>query len=114
MALPERFRPRTSPVADPAQVIRFENLIAQGGKLPINTAGGNLAQGFIHGIGLPIDPVAGDMNGLRIGTPELVRWGVTVADISTLLTGFGSMSANQRGENTAAFGNGVAGRVVFR
>jgi len=29
------------------------------------------------GIGLPIDPVDGDMNGLRIGTPELVRWGVT-------------------------------------
>jgi glycine hydroxymethyltransferase len=34
--------------------------------------------GFLAcGIGLPIDPVAGDMNGLRIGTPELVRWGVT-------------------------------------
>ncbi|MCW1933858.1 serine hydroxymethyltransferase [Pararhodobacter zhoushanensis] len=38
--------------------------------------------GFLAcGIGLPIDPVAGDMNGLRIGTPELVRWGVTVQDI---------------------------------
>ena len=34
--------------------------------------------GFLAcGIGLPIAPVAGDMNGLRIGTPELVRWGVT-------------------------------------
>ncbi|MEO0370947.1 MAG: aminotransferase class I/II-fold pyridoxal phosphate-dependent enzyme [Pseudomonadota bacterium] len=34
--------------------------------------------GFLAcGIGLPIDPVEGDMNGLRIGTPELVRWGVT-------------------------------------
>ncbi|MCK0101895.1 aminotransferase class I/II-fold pyridoxal phosphate-dependent enzyme [Pseudohalocynthiibacter sp. F2068] len=33
--------------------------------------------GFLAcGIGLPSDPVAGDMNGLRIGTPELVRWGV--------------------------------------
>jgi len=28
------------------------------------------------GIGLPIDPVAGDMNGLRFGTPEIVRWGM--------------------------------------
>lgn len=28
------------------------------------------------GIGLPIDAVAGDMNGLRIGTPEIVRWGM--------------------------------------
>lgn len=34
--------------------------------------------GFLAcGIGLPIDPVQGDMNGLRIGTPELVRRGVT-------------------------------------
>ncbi|MCB1389332.1 MAG: aminotransferase class I/II-fold pyridoxal phosphate-dependent enzyme [Rhodobacteraceae bacterium] len=38
--------------------------------------------GFLAcGIGLPIDPVEGDLNGLRIGTPELVRWGVTVNDI---------------------------------
>lgn len=40
-----------------AEVIRFENLIADGGTLPINTSGGNLAQGFIHGIGLPIEAV---------------------------------------------------------
>lgn len=34
--------------------------------------------GFLAcGIGLPVDEVAGDMNGLRIGTPELVRWGMT-------------------------------------
>jgi glycine hydroxymethyltransferase len=33
--------------------------------------------GFLAcGIGLPGKQVAGDMNGLRIGTPELVRWGV--------------------------------------
>src|SRR3546814_12864008 len=33
--------------------------------------------GFLAcGIGLPIAPVAGDVNGLRLGTPELVRWGV--------------------------------------
>lgn len=33
--------------------------------------------GFLAcGIGLPLPEVAGDMNGLRIGTPELVRWGV--------------------------------------
>ena len=36
---------------------QFENLIAPGGKLPINTSGGNLAQGFIHGIGMPIEAV---------------------------------------------------------
>jgi glycine hydroxymethyltransferase len=37
--------------------------------------------GFLTcGIGLPADPVPGDMNGLRIGTPELVRWGVDESD----------------------------------
>jgi glycine hydroxymethyltransferase len=35
--------------------------------------------GFLAcGIGLPIEQVEGDMNGLRIGAPELVRWGVGV------------------------------------
>jgi glycine hydroxymethyltransferase len=36
------------------------------------------------GIGLPIAEVDGDVNGLRIGTPELVRWGVTVKHVPTL------------------------------
>jgi len=38
--------------------------------------------GFLAcGIGLPIAPVEGDLNGLRIGVPELVRWGVGVKDV---------------------------------
>jgi len=36
------------------------------------------------GIGLPIAPVAGDMNGLRFGTPELVRWGVNETHVDTI------------------------------
>jgi len=36
------------------------------------------------GIGLPIDPVPGDTNGLRLGTPEIVRWGMTAADMQPL------------------------------
>jgi glycine hydroxymethyltransferase len=41
--------------------------------------------GFLAcGIGLPMDEVPGDMNGLRIGTPELVRWGVDIADVDPL------------------------------
>ena len=37
--------------------------------------------GFLAcGIGLPLAAVEGDMNGLRIGTPELVRWGMTSTD----------------------------------
>ena len=41
--------------------------------------------GFLAcGIGLPLADVPGDMNGLRIGTPELVRRGVTPADAPAL------------------------------
>jgi glycine hydroxymethyltransferase len=41
--------------------------------------------GFLAcGIGLPIAAVEGDLNGLRIGTPELVRRGVTPADAPAL------------------------------
>ncbi len=28
------------------------------------------------GIGLPLAPIEGDLNGLRLGTNELVRWGM--------------------------------------
>ncbi|MES0879883.1 serine hydroxymethyltransferase [Roseibium sp. SCP14] len=41
--------------------------------------------GFLAcGIGLPIPPVDGDMNGLRFGTPELVRWGMEENDMAQL------------------------------
>lgn len=36
------------------------------------------------GIGLPVAPVEGDFNGLRFGTPEIVRWGMTAADMPEL------------------------------
>jgi len=43
--------------------------------------------GFLAcGIGLPVAEVPGDMNGLRIGTPELVRWGMTAGDAERLAT----------------------------
>ncbi len=41
--------------------------------------------GFLAcGIGLPGKEITGDMNGLRIGTPELVRWGMTERDMPKL------------------------------
>ena len=40
-----------------AEVVRFDNLIAPTGKLPVNTGGGNFAQGFIHGIGTAYEVV---------------------------------------------------------
>ncbi len=36
------------------------------------------------GIGLPLAPVDGDLNGLRLGTPEMVRWGMTAQDMPRL------------------------------
>ena len=41
--------------------------------------------GFLTcGIGLPAEPVTGDVNGLRLGTPELVRRGMTAGDMPRL------------------------------
>lgn len=40
-----------------AEFIRYENLVAPRGKLPINTSGGNMGQGFVHGIGLAIEAI---------------------------------------------------------
>lgn len=40
-----------------AEVVRYENLIAPSGKLPVNTAGGNFAHGFVHGIGMAVEAV---------------------------------------------------------
>lgn len=41
--------------------------------------------GFLAcGIGLPVDPIDNDLNGLRIGTPEIVRWGMGPDDMPEL------------------------------
>lgn len=37
--------------------VTFENLIAPSGKIPVNTDGGNLAQGFVHGINIVVEAV---------------------------------------------------------
>jgi acetyl-CoA acetyltransferase len=39
------------------EFITFDNLVAPGGRLPINTSGGNLAEGFIHGMSLVSEAV---------------------------------------------------------
>jgi glycine hydroxymethyltransferase len=39
---------------------------------------------FLCGIGLPIEPVAGDLNGIRIGTQEITRWGMTETDMPAI------------------------------
>ena len=37
--------------------LTFENLIAPSGRLPVNTSGGNLAEGFVHGLSLVTEAV---------------------------------------------------------
>ncbi len=39
---------------------------------------------LVSGIGLPIPAVTGDLNGIRFGTPEIVRWGVEEKDAAQL------------------------------
>ncbi|MBP7337115.1 hypothetical protein [Niveispirillum sp.] len=39
------------------EFITFDNLIAPSGRLPVNTSGGDLAEGFVHGMGLVTEAV---------------------------------------------------------
>jgi acetyl-CoA acetyltransferase len=55
------------------------NLTVGGAGLPINTAGGNIAEGFVHGIGLAAEAV----RQIRGGSPNPVD----DADISLLIGG---------------------------
>ncbi len=52
------------------------------------------------GIGLPIDPVEGDLNGLRIGTPEIVRLGMKVEHMHDL-AGFIARSLDSSSDTEA-------------
>ncbi|RBP66951.1 glycine hydroxymethyltransferase [Brevibacterium sanguinis] len=69
--------------------------------------------GFLtSGIGLPVPEIPGDQNGIRIGTPEIVRRGMEVADMPRLasliaraLTAGGDSGAKSAGDAEA----GVAG-----
>lgn len=69
--------------------------------------------GFLAcGIGLPVAEVAGDLNGLRIGTPELVRRGVTPADAPRMAA---LIAEALRGNDPAALAPRVAEwRQTFR
>jgi acetyl-CoA acetyltransferase len=61
------------------EVLTLDNLTVEQGNLPINTAGGNIAEGFVHGIGL----VAEAVRQIRGGSPNPVAG----ADVSLLIGG---------------------------
>jgi glycine hydroxymethyltransferase len=39
---------------------------------------------LLCGIGLPIQPVEGDLNGIRLGTQEITRWGLTPGEMPAI------------------------------
>lgn len=64
--------------------------------------------GFLAcGIGLPLPDIEGDLNGLRLGTPELVRWGMTARDMphlaELLATGLGSEHPENLADEVGTF-----------
>lgn len=65
------------------------------------------------GIGLPLPDVAGDVNGLRLGTPEIVRFGMTEADMPEL-AGFIAEGLNGARPSDAIARDVTAFRQRFR
>ena len=65
--------------AEAGAFMTLDNLTAPHGALPINTAGGNIAEGFVHGIGLVVEAV----RQIRGGSANPV----TGADVSLLIGG---------------------------
>jgi glycine hydroxymethyltransferase len=80
--------------AEGVPVFRAGNVMTRSHQFAVEAArwgGGQAASRHLRranilacGIGLPVDAVEGDMNGLRIGTPEIVRRGMTAADMPEL------------------------------
>lgn len=54
------------------------------------------------GIGLPTDSARGAMGGLRLGTPELVRWGMTASDMPDVASLIARALASDAPEELAA------------
>lgn len=82
-------------IENAGHVLRYDNLVATGGKLPVNTSGGLLAEGNCHGMNLiaeAIRQVRGDSSNPVAGANIcLVTGGATTGLVSSAL--FGSPEA---------------------
>lgn len=77
------------------EALTLENLLAPGGRSPLNTSGGNLAEAYIHGLELVVETVRQIQGRSCNQVPEakvgLVSSGPMVAPASSLLVGSGEV-----------------------
>lgn len=76
---------------DAGAFLTFDNLIAPDGKLPANTSGGNLAEGFVHGMSLVTEAVrqirGTSVNQVPDAAPSLMTGGPGDSVVSSALLG---------------------------
>ncbi|MGW4338583.1 thiolase C-terminal domain-containing protein [Rhodococcus koreensis] len=72
--------------ADAGDFFTFENLTAPGGGLPVNTAGGNVAAGFVHGMGLVVEAVR-QVRGTSVNQVPDAKLSLFIAGPQAQLTG---------------------------
>lgn len=75
------------------EVLTLDNLKADGGKLPLNTSGGNLAEAYIHGLELVVEGVkqlqGRSVNQVPNAKVSLVAGGPMVSPVSSVILGTG-------------------------